>query len=348
MPATVEILDARNPAGRARWIDIWTQWPGREVQAHPAYLELFADEADLIRAAVLGTRFPVLYPFLQRPIFDAYDLTSPYGYGGPYAWGADRDALAVEFWPGFDAWARDAGVISEFIRFAVGTNDRLPYAGEIVRRQDNVIVPTSRDPKVLWSQFAHKVRKNVNKARASDVRIIVDPKGERLDDFSRIYLATMSRRSASQAYHFGAEFFARLNATLEGQVVYFHALHGDEVISTELALVSADRIYSFLGGTDERYFDLRPNDLLKLEMIAWAHANGKAQFVLGGGFAADDGIFQYKKAFAPDGVVQFFTGQRIFDREGYDRLVTARRDELSAPLASDFFPAYRASARLTS
>ena len=61
----------------------------------------------------------------------------------------------------------------------------------------------------------------------------------------------------------------------------------------------------------------------------------------------EDGIFHYKKAFAPEGVVQFFTGQRIFDRDGYDRLVTARRNELSAPLVSDFFPAYRAPVGVT-
>jgi hypothetical protein len=341
----VELLDARDAADHARWIEIWSQWPNREAQAHPAYLELFAGPEDRPRAAVLSSsRGSVLYPFLQRPIGEVSDLTSPYGYGGAYAWGGDRDSLAGAFWPAFDAWAKSAGVVAEFMRVAVGTDDTLPYVGELVRRQDNVIVPTAHAPTELWTSYAHKVRKNVNKARAANVRVVFDLTGERLDAFARIYLATMSRRSASQSYRFEAAFFQRLNATLPQGVAYFHAVLDGEVISTELALVSAQRIYSFLGGTDERFFDLRPNDLLKHEMIEWAHANGKSQFVLGGGFQPDDGIFQYKKAFAPDGVVPFYTGQRILDPDRYEHLVADRRASVGGPLAAEFFPAYRAPA----
>ncbi|HEY1813792.1 MAG TPA: GNAT family N-acetyltransferase [Kofleriaceae bacterium] len=344
MSSQLEILDANEPTARARWIDLWHQWPRREVQAHPAYLEQFAGAGELARAAIF--RSAVLYPFLQRviPGTNASDLTSAYGYGGAYAWGDDREQLGREFWSVFEIWARETGVIAEFMRVAVGTRDLLPYPGEQVRRQDNVIIPTDVAPDVAWSRYAHKVRKNVNKARSAGVRIAVDQRGERLDAFLRIYLATMSRRNASSSYHFSEAFFRRLDAALPDNIVYFHAIHGDEVISTELALVSVDRIYSFLGGTDERFFDLRPNDLLKHEMVTWAHEHGRSQFVLGGGFRPDDGIFQYKKAFAPEGVVAFFTGQRVYNQERYDQLVAERHAELGAPLASGFFPAYRAPA----
>jgi CelD/BcsL family acetyltransferase involved in cellulose biosynthesis len=351
MAAQFAILDAKRDDDRRRWLDLWIRWPHREVQAHPAYLELFAEPTHHVRAAILdaGDR-AVLYPFLQRPLPDdlgieGSDLTSPYGYGGPYAWGSAVESLAEELWPRFDEWTRAERVVSEIVRLAVGAVDQLPYPGERIERQHNVIVPVATPPDELWTQFAHKVRKNVNKARNAGVHVDVDDTGTRLADFVRIYAATMARREAADVYRFPHTFFEQLTHTLPGQCCYFHAIHEDRVISTEVALVSAQRIYSFLGGTDESAFDLRPNDLLKFEMIRWAHANGKTEFVLGGGYRPDDGIYRYKQSFAPSGSVPFYTGQRIFDAARYERLTTARSEAASRAqmqLASGFFPAYRA------
>jgi CelD/BcsL family acetyltransferase involved in cellulose biosynthesis len=114
-------------------------------------------------------------------------------------------------------------------------------------------------------------------------------------------------------------------------------LHGDRVVSSELALVSATSAYSFLGGTREDAFALRPNDLLKVELIRWAKAAGRQRFVLGGGFEADDGIFRYKRSFAPHGLVPFEIGTRVLRPDVYDELT--RR--AGGPREPGFFPAYR-------
>ena len=89
--------------------------------------------------------------------------------------------------------------------------------------------------------------------------------------------------------------------------------------------------------TDETSFALRPNDLLKVELIRWARATGKQRFVLGGGFQADDGIFRYKRSFAPDGLVPFEVGMRILRPDAYADL-TERAGGVREP---GFFPAYR-------
>lgn len=341
--STFAVLDASSDDDRARWLEVWSAWPHREVQAHPGYLALFANPGDRVRAALLqdgpGT---ILYPFLQRAIPahpEASDLSSPYGYGGPYAWGSATDALAPRFWPPFDAWARTEHVVSEFIRFAVGSVVLAPGPHVVRHRQDNIIVPTTLDDEERWRRYEHKVRKNVNKARRLGITIAVDERGARLDDFLRIYEATMHRRDARASYFFPRSFFEQLATQLPGGFAYFHALQDGRVISTELALVSADRLYSFLGGTDEAAFDARPNDLLKHEMFGWAHARGIAEVVLGGGFTAGDGIYRYKRDFFPEGSVPFSTGERILDPERYAALLAARGGEAPDPA---FFPAYRA------
>jgi lipid II:glycine glycyltransferase (peptidoglycan interpeptide bridge formation enzyme) len=193
------------------------------------------------------------------------------------------------------------------------------------------------NPEELWMDCEHKVRKNVKKARRAGVTIELDATGERLDDFLRLYERTLERRDAPARYRFPREFFERLPDAR----IYAHALHDGEVVSSELVLLSQLNAYSFLGGTASEAFDLRPNDLLKWELILWAKQAGKRRFVLGGGYGADDGIFRYKRSFAPHGLVPFFTGSRVLQPELYDELT-----ERAGGTGEDaFFPAYREGTR---
>jgi lipid II:glycine glycyltransferase (peptidoglycan interpeptide bridge formation enzyme) len=185
--------------------------------------------------------------------------------------------------------------------------------------------------------FEHKVRKNVKRARRSGVRVELDEDGARLDDFVRIYEHTLERRDAPAGYRFPRGFFERIGARLRGQFVYVHALHEGRVVSSELALVSERNVYSFLGGTDADAYELRPNDLLKHELILWAKRAGKRRFVLGGGYRPDDGIFRYKRSFAPRSLVAFEVGHRILDAPLYRELCA----RAGVGEAGAFFPAYR-------
>jgi hypothetical protein len=156
----------------------------------------------------------------------------------------------------------------------------------------------------------------------------------------------MDRRSAGSSYYFERDFFEAIHRDLAGQFAYVNAVLDSRIVSTELALVSADSVYSYLGGTDSSAFDLRPNDLLKYEIIQWARERGKLCYVLGGGRYPDDGIYKYKLSFAPGGMVPFTTGQRILDEEQYRVLTNRRRAEFQAHGLSwldnvHFFPAYR-------
>ena len=250
------------------------------------------------------------------------DLTSPYGYGGAFHSGA-TEVDAKEFWSAFEEFCRSRGVVSEFTRLCLFEDRRLPHPGPTQQKLVNVVRDLRMPQDEMWREFDHKVRKNVNKARRLGVSIEVDGTGARVDDFLRIYEATMDRRHARSTFYFPREFFRTIIDELAGQFVFFHAVHGERIVSTELVLSSADTLYSFLGGTERSAFDLRPNDLLKVEVMRWGQEHGKARFVLGGGYAADDGIFRYKRAFAPHGLVPYSVGDRVFDERTYARLVDA-------------------------
>jgi hypothetical protein len=324
-------------ADSAEWLEHWATWPEREVFAHPRYVSLYADDhSQALCAAWRSDDGGVLYPFLLRDLrvepfgVDAADIVTPYGYGGAFAWGE----APAGFWPAFDAWAAEQHVVSEFVRLALFEDELLPYPGEREQRLVNVVRDLAPSADELWMDCEHKVRKNVKKARRAGVTIEFDTDGARLDDFVRLYAHTLDRREAPTRYRFSRDFFEQL----PDAYVYVHALHDDEVVSSELVLLSEHNAYSFLGGTQSDAFDLRPNDLLKWELILWAKQAGQRRFVLGGGYEADDGIFRYKRSFAPHGLVPFYVGRRILEPQLYRELT----ERVGSTVESAFFPAYRA------
>jgi hypothetical protein len=335
--ATFQVLNIRDARELFRWKELWAAWPCREVYAHPGYMGLYLDDRSDGYCAVLESdEGNVLYPFICRDLSkETYgdigvrpigDIVTPYGYGGQFIWDhTDPAALAGSFRAFFDPWAAERNIVSEVVKFSLFEKGLLPYQGEREERLKNIVVDLSPGEEALFMSFEHKVRKNVKKAVRQGVTVAADAAGAQLESFLRIYHGTLERRSAKGLYYFDAAFFAGLQRELPGQYMYFHALHEGQVISTELVLVSAESVYSFLGGTASDKFSLAPNDLLKFEIIKWARSKGKKYFVLGGGVSPDDGIYHYKRSFAPGGAVPFYVGTRVLRRDLYEKLVENRK-----------------------
>jgi Acetyltransferase (GNAT) domain len=354
------IWNAAHLEDATKWITLWELWPQREIYAHPNYVKLHTDDktSHAFCACWQSTDTYVLYPFILRDITiepfwseeigSAVDIITPYGYGGPFVWGnGDPQMIAEQFWRHFEDWAIQQNLVSEFIRFTLFRDTLLNYPGKQEEVQQNVVRTLDLDKNLLWMDFKHKVRKNVSRAQHFGVTVELDSTGKRLDDFLHLYEGTMTRRRASDGYYFPRSYFEKIHQTLPGQFIYFHALYNKQVISTELVLVSAENVYSFLGGTDSDSFDLRPNDLLKYEIIHWAQSQGKRRFILGGGYGSEDGIYQYKLSFAPQGKVPFRVGCRTFRPDLSDQLINNRLSLAQSqgfewtPKAG-FFPQYRA------
>jgi len=355
-PGRIRVWDARDPVDYEAWVSLWYSSPDREPAAHPGYVRLFAapDERPLCLVFRWHDGGNVLYPLIERDLArlayptglveSAVDLITPYGYGGPLAWGSpDPDGLAAAYWAAHDAEMVRRSAVTEFARLSLAQDTLLPFPVDLTVRGRNVVRSLAPTEDELWRGVDHKVRKNVNKAVRSGLTVEIDGDGRRLETFLRLYHGTMDRRAAGVGYYFDAGFFDALNRDLAGRIAYAFTIAGGEAVSTELILISADRVYSFLGGTDASAFDLRPNDLLKYEVARWAKAAGKSAYVLGGGREPEDGIFRYKLAFAPTGAVPFHTAERIHDPRLFRQLAhdwSARAGHDAAD-GSTFFPPYR-------
>ncbi len=262
-----------------------------------------------------------------------YDLITPYGYGGFWGNISNWDKLNHAYWK----YCLDNNYICEFVRFELFNDYHNHYDGIVETRTHNVVRSLLMPLDDMWMDFKQKVRKNVKKANAKNVTCIIENTDEHLDDFLHIYYSTMNRTTAKDEYYFSKQFFQNLNK-MKNNIMYFHALYNGKIISTELVIYGSENCYSYLGGTDCEYFDVRPNDYLKYEIIKWAKGKGLKNFVLGGGYGADDGIFQYKLCLAPNGLYDFYIGRKVIDQTSYDNLVKVRDNN---SIDNKYFPLYR-------
>jgi hypothetical protein len=357
-------LDLLSEDGRAAYHGVWRESSFRRPHDHPGFLDMM-QPSGYRAAAVVYQHSPlarIVYPFFCcrlndfpafRDIQDAcMHMVSPYGYGGPLYEGpeAEKGEASLSFEELFNRELARRGFVSEFVRedvFAGRLADR--SSGLLIEQQPNVAVRLQRPDEEIWRAYKPKVRKNVNRAKESQLRVEFDRTGRFLPDFVKVYHETMERTAASVYFMIPEEKFRALTNALgpEGGVMYVHVFDADTVVSTELLLLSSDSIYSLLGGTLSSAFMKRPNDLLKHEVIRWGKDNGFKWYVLGGGVSASDGIFQYKESFDPGSIMPFFVRRHVVNPDAYSMLVNRRRAYETEQgndwtVRADFFPEYLA------
>lgn len=265
-----------------------------------------------------------------------FDLSTPYGYGGFWVDGPDADGVNIAY----DEYCTNQGYVCEFVRFHLLSESFKTYNGHVESRMQNIVRTLDAPLEKIMMDFEYSVRKNIKRSLENDLEIAFDTSGQTLPDFLKIYYLTMDRNKANQSFYFKQEFFETLNS-LENHLVYFFVKYKGIIVSTELILFGSENCYSFLGGTDEAYYNLHPNHLLKYEIIKWAKEQGLKRYILGGGYGENDGIFSYKKAFAPHGEINYYIGHKIFCKEKYDFLLKSRFGGNIEDLNINYFPPYR-------
>jgi len=361
-----QILNADKAHQYTLWLQVWALQFEQNVFHHPQFVKLFCRPGDSALCAYMELPGRVcMFPFILRPLRTEkwagdqcryYDITSPYGYGGlacvdKFGSSCMDGNSAQLFWNEFDAWAENHEVVSSFVRFSYQSGQENGFSGKVEQIGNHVIRSLNAELLDLWKDFEHKVRTNIRRAMRNGLRVEIDTGGSRIEEFKKIYYETMDRRQAQPQYYFSDEFFSSIIHNLSGRYAFFHTLQESKVVSTELVLVSQDRLYSFLGGTDAKAFKLYPNEIIKGSVMLWGIKNGKKIYELGGGYSGEDAIFRYKKAFAPRGIMPFQVGKKIYDETAYQRLCEMRKKyELEMgnriSFTDGFFPAYRQRALL--
>lgn len=265
-----------------------------------------------------------------------FDLQTPYGYGGMIIEGKNKEKV----WEEYTKICKTENIVCEFVRFSLFTNGETYYDGYTETRTHNIVRNLELSDEDLYADFEHKVRKNLKKAERNELKFIVDEEGKYFEEFLKIYYDTMKRNNASDEYYFPRSFFEKF-LQMPTNAAWFHVQKDGQIISTELVIYNENNCYSYLGGTYADYFEYRPNELLKVGIMLWAKQKDIKNFVLGGGYGTDDGIFKYKKSFAPQGVRDFYIGHRIMMYDMYNKLVEIREQSSDFDRNTLYFPKYR-------
>jgi len=346
-----------NEENQQKYAEALKRVGGKHPHYSPEYIDIFCGGISGLNVFVYEDKekeVMIMLPGYTKEIMmkdgtAAYDFISPYGYSGPLTTANATEADVQRFWKEMDEWYLQHNYVSEFIRFSLNDNFQ-HYSGNVVPTLSNIKGKIIEE-EAQWTNFDHKVRKNVKKAQREGLRVEIfsdHVSADIVEKFYDVYIHTMKRTNAAGQFFYTLEQFIRFCNNNPGQYAIVLVYKEDTVVSSELVLISDDSIYSFLGGTLEEYFDLRPNDLLKYEVINWGRNNGLTYFVLGGGYGQDDGIYRYKKSFFPEDTVIYNTGRKIIDPASYSDLVAQcnvqrleKGLEALQPEDNSFFPLYR-------
>lgn len=355
---TFKVFKVNSEKGKREYVNLLSCLEKKDPYFQLDYLDIFSgglrnwvcfsyfNKENNNRVIMLGQLNPIEIGEDKNQYFD---VNTQYGYSGPISSLNTLDSDIIEFWKNVDQWYLENKVVTEFVRFNL-FNNHLNYSGEVVETMLNIKGKIIKKDEQLKS-FNRKIRKNVKKAvrenlesfiysrNISDINII---------QFYDIYISTMFRTNATDKFHYSLDDFKRFIKLNEEYCAICIVYLNNIPIASELVLVSDNSIYSFLGGTDEKYFDKRPNDFLKVALINWARDHNFKYYVLGGGYGFKDGIFNYKKYFFPEDVIVYYTGRKIINKEVYVNLINKVNDERvllglnKLDMKSEtFFPLYR-------
>lgn len=246
-----------------------------------------------------------------------HDLQSPYGYGGPLANTDDADFLRLAD-RAYCNWARQNGIVAEFLRFHPLVPHATWYAGLLSFNRHTVCVDLTRD---LLAQCEARRRTDIRRFAETGLEVVQVPGMTMLEAFLELYRQNMERVEAKPEYYFGAAYFEALLQLPQAESWLVRL--GGRPIAGAVILVSAhagtvEYHLSAVADGAERH---RPMIGLLHAVAAHYQAASFRQFYLGGGrsTAADDSLLYFKQGFSSM-TSPYMIGSRIHDADRYAQL----------------------------
>lgn len=346
-----------------RWEREWALMPRRDVFYRHAYAALCHAEGDgdpflFVYDDGAGNR--VWYVFVRRPLAglpeaaaagltgDWYDTITPNrGYGGPLC-AVPGPELLRDFGAAFGAYAREAHLVTEFVRFhPLLENHRSAGEGMEVRYdRETVLVDLTLPPDALRARYHPRHRDRIRKAERSGLRFQLHEGREaaaQVPAFYPVYRATMDRVGSTPYWYHSERYLQRLFTDFGREAVLGAVLEGGRLVGGAVCVREGPLLHYWLSGSDEAAQRLGTNPFLLHHLSLWGQAQGCTGFFLGGGHVGRDSLFMFKYRFAPDGLVGYHVGRRVHLPEVQARLVEGWRRLHGGEPPAHFFPPYRAT-----
>lgn len=256
-----------------------------------------------------------------------YDLETPYGYGGFLLQGDFTVQTREAFECKMADFAREHRIVSQFVRFYPVYRNDVPYAQMVDSKvrylRDTIYMDTANREDIMVNMDS-KNRNMVRKAIKNGVMICHD-KGEHLDEFIRIYEATMAHDHAAPYYYFEREYYEYLIEHMKNHMEFFYSVYEGKYIGAAIFFYNQEYMHYHLSGMYAEYRSTAATNLLLYEAAVWACEKGIRLLHLGGGMEAEDSLFGFKKQFNKKGRLPFYVGRTIFNEDAYEELLHLRK-----------------------
>lgn len=338
-----------------KWHDYLSRLPNdqQDIYFTPEYYDLYENLGDgkALCFVYYENKDTLLYPFLMDSVNKLgykldkqyFDIQGAYGYNG-VASSSYSESFKKSFLSVFKKFIEEHAIIAEFTRFnPILKNNRFSNYLNPQYNQDNIIIDLKRRD-IERNCYEYSTRKNIKKALKNNLScskyISAEIKQSYIKEFLHIYYATMQRNNAEKKFFFPYSFFENISKNLSNNSIFYFVQYNETFISTELIILGNSNAYSFLGGTIAKYFEFRPNDLLKDYIIKDLKKKKLKYYCLGGG---TEGIIRFKKSFCKNGDVAFYIGKKVHNKKIYNEII--RQWEQKYPEKSqkykNFFLKYR-------
>ena len=273
-----------------------------------------------------------------------FDLTTPYGYGGPLIVEKKKNKKTGlnDFWSDYKNYALEKNYVSEFVRFHPVYRNWRFFDSEYLN--DVVLVDLKKNLEEIWKKIKKGHRYNIKKSlkEGCKIKIIKNPSFKNIDNFSSFYYSVMDKNKAQKKYYFSRDFI-RAHLKMPDSFL-IEAICGEKVIGSSIFLAGDKIIHYFLSGAKDGLKGLYPSNLILWEAIKTAKENNFKWLHLGGGRGKNDSLFDFKKGFS-NFTKPFKIGKIIFNQDFYNKLIEKKnKNKLSAYSGknnSSFFPKYR-------
>ena len=296
----------------------------------------------------------IIMPFIKRkisrlPFFsykeEIYDIISPYGYTGPIGKNLNK-GLIVSFLEESDKYCKKNNIVAEFVRFnpLLKNQEIIQNELDILERNRTVYIELSLDKNMILSNMDRKTRNLIKKAEKNGICVEFGRR-EDLKKFTEIYLHRMKEKNTNKMYLFPIKFFEKTLDNLKENAFLLIAKYKGEIIAGSLFLHKYRKLHYHFSGTDPKYRNLNPTNLIIYKAALWGREHGLKIFHLGGGNSANknDPLFHFKSGFSNTFSI-FCTANRIHNPELYTMICDMKNKYDSGKgiiKKPGFFPEYR-------
>jgi lipid II:glycine glycyltransferase (peptidoglycan interpeptide bridge formation enzyme) len=292
----------------------------------------------------------ILFPFVLRKFtFEGeiyHDVITPYEYGGILRLSNDPEHEAY-FKQQWNQYVEEKNILTEFLRldpfFDFGFLKKWGY--DVIKTRDNIVIDLKKDEDQLFDSYHKNNRRDIRYARRNGVQIkrFAESK-EAMEIFTRIYLATMDKKSAKDFYYFDEEYFEQLAKLNADKLSVFIAYNPeDKPVSAALVLHKLPYAHYHLSGTDREYTRLCATNLLLHEAALYLKNEGYTYFHLGGAAKDQQGLYRFKQKFSSE-TIPYFIARKISNPYFYrtiSKKIIEQKEQKGEPVNSSFFPLYR-------